>query len=226
MRSRDRSALRIVVDVGHTPEVAGALSARGVNEYAFNLRLARKIVDDLISAGFACACLMTTRGTRRNLEQRADRVNKLTADLFISVHHDSVQDFYLRRWRFRGRPHFYCDRFKGYSLFVSRANAHFDASRRFAVDLAQALKAHGLSFTTHHAERLKGESRNLIEPDFGVYRFDELVVLKRTNAPAVLLEAGVIVNRAEELMMATPAFRKRVSASVVAAAIKFCDTNA
>ena len=43
-----------------------------------------------------------------------------------------------------------------------------------------------------------------------------------TNAPAVLLEAGVIVNRAEELNVATADFRKRVSESVVVAALKFC----
>ena len=133
-----------------------------------------------------------------------------------------MQDSYLRRWKHGGREHLYSDKFKGYSVFVSYANAHVDASRRFAVDLAQELKAHGLTFTTHHAEKIKGESRELIEPDLGVYRFDELVVLKQTNAPAVLLEAGVIVNRAEEQTVATADFRNRVSELVVEAALKFC----
>jgi N-acetylmuramoyl-L-alanine amidase len=31
------SAFRVVIDVGHTLEVPGAISARGVPEYAFNL---------------------------------------------------------------------------------------------------------------------------------------------------------------------------------------------
>jgi N-acetylmuramoyl-L-alanine amidase len=218
----DRATMRIVVDVGHTPEAGGALSARGIHEYEFNLRLATQIRNDLMSAGFLASHLMTTKGAQRNLERRADRANKMQAELFISIHHDSVQDSYLRQWKHGGREHLYSDKFKGYSVFVSYANAHVDASRRFAVDLAQELKAHGLTFTTHHAEKIKGESRELIEPDLGVYRFDELVVLKRTNAPAVLLEAGVIVNRAEEVTVATADFRKRVSESVVAAALKLC----
>jgi N-acetylmuramoyl-L-alanine amidase len=80
-------------------------------------------------------------------------------------------------------------------VFVSYANAHVEESRHFAVDLAAELKTQGLSFTAHHAEKIAGESREMIEPDLGVYRYDDLVVLKRINSPAVLLEAGVIVNR-------------------------------
>ncbi|MGA8694667.1 MAG: hypothetical protein WB689_12650 [Xanthobacteraceae bacterium] len=32
-----------MVDVGHTVDVPGAMSARGIPEYAFNLQLAREI---------------------------------------------------------------------------------------------------------------------------------------------------------------------------------------
>jgi N-acetylmuramoyl-L-alanine amidase len=218
----DPSKMRIVVDVGHTPEAGGALSARGVYEYEFNLRLATQVKNDLVAAGFVSTYLMRMKGTKRNLEQRADRANKMRADLFISIHHDSVQDMYLRPWKYKGHSHLYSDKFKGYSVFVSYANAHVEESRHFAVDLAAELKTHGLSFTAHHAEKIPGENRELIEPDLGVYRYDELVVLKRTNSPAVLLEAGVIVNRDEELAVATPEFRNRVAQAIVAATSKFC----
>lgn len=218
----DPAKLRVIVDVGHTREAGGALSARGVHEYEFNLRLATLIRSDLAAAGFPASELLISKGARRTLEQRADRANAAHADLFISIHHDSVQDSYLRPWTYQGHRYLYSDRFRGYSIFVSYENAYLDASRRFANDIADELLAHGMRFTTHHAERIKGESRDLIEPERGVYRYDQLVVLKRTNAPAVLLEAGVIVNRAEELLAGTPAFRKKVSESVVAATARFC----
>ena len=48
----DPAAFRVVVDVGHTAEVPGAISARGVPEYAFNLRLAQTIDRHLAAAGF------------------------------------------------------------------------------------------------------------------------------------------------------------------------------
>jgi N-acetylmuramoyl-L-alanine amidase len=192
-------------------------------EYELNLRLATEIKNDLVSAGFLATYLMVTKGSRRQLEQRSIRANRMHADLFLSIHHDSVQPFYLQRWTFEGKEHLYSDNFRGYSIFVSRENAHFAIARQFATDIATELKAHELNFTTHHTEKIKGENRELIEPELGVYRFDGLVVLKRTKAPAVLLEAGVIVNRAEELFVATPEFRRRVSESVLSATQKFCD---
>jgi N-acetylmuramoyl-L-alanine amidase len=167
---------------------------------------------------------MLTEGAQRNLEQRADRANGIPADLLISIHHDSVQNSYLCPWKYNGREYFYSDRFKGYSVFVPYANGHSAESTQFAVALARALKDKGLEFTSHHAEKIEGENRELIEPHLGVYRFDELVVLKRTHAPAILFEAGVIVNRAEELKLATPEFRALVAQSVVAAAANFCDS--
>jgi hypothetical protein len=44
----------------------------------------------------------------------------------------------------------------------------------------------------------------LIDAEAGVYRYDHLIVLHSTVMPAVLLEAGSIVNRQEELELATP----------------------
>ena len=37
----DPASFRVIVDVGHTPESPGAISARGVDEYTFNLRWRR-----------------------------------------------------------------------------------------------------------------------------------------------------------------------------------------
>jgi hypothetical protein len=45
----------------------------------------------------------------------------------------------------------------------------------------------------------------------GVYSDDNLIVLTHTKVPAVLLEAGIIVNRAEELLLETPEHRSRIA---------------
>jgi N-acetylmuramoyl-L-alanine amidase len=37
------SGFKVAIDVGHTVEAPGALSARGVDEHVFNLALAREI---------------------------------------------------------------------------------------------------------------------------------------------------------------------------------------
>jgi N-acetylmuramoyl-L-alanine amidase len=56
--------------------------------------------------------------------------------------------------------------------------------------------------------------RILLDSEAGVYRYDELIVLRRTSTPAALLEAGSIVNRQEELELGTPERRSLTSAAV------------
>src|SRR5438105_14317739 len=58
----NRGQFRVLLDVGHTAEVPGAMSARGVPEYAFNLRLATQIKQKLVEAGFARTVLLVTAG--------------------------------------------------------------------------------------------------------------------------------------------------------------------
>src|SRR5262249_44432168 len=86
-----RSTFRVVVVGGHTLGVPGAMSARGIPEYAFNLQLARDTAQALRNAGFEQTVLLIT-GTApwRGLVERAARANNMHANLFISIHHDSV----------------------------------------------------------------------------------------------------------------------------------------
>jgi hypothetical protein len=62
----------------------------------------------------------------------------------------------------------------------------------------------------------------LIDEEAGVYRYDHLIVLHGTRMPAVLLEAGSIINRQEELELATPERRLMVAEAVTASVEEFC----
>jgi N-acetylmuramoyl-L-alanine amidase len=214
---------KIAIDIGHTPEAPGTTSARGVAEHAYNLQLAKQVQKTLLDGGFGHTTLITARGIGRSqLLQRVERANALGVDLFLSIHHDDVQDSYHSKWTYNGATHFFSDRFSGYSLFVSRENRHFEDSLAFAKLLGVALTAQGMRYSAHHAEAIAGEGRQLIDSEAGVYLYDQLVVLRSTESPAVLLEAGVIVNRAEEVVMASQEGRRRISAAVFGAVTQFC----
>jgi N-acetylmuramoyl-L-alanine amidase len=220
----NRAAFRVVVDVGHTAEAPGALSARGVPEYEFNLRLARVLEERLLEAGFNSAVLLVTKGQGKSgLVERVARANALKADLFISVHHDSVPQFLKEEWEYEGRPNSFSDRFAGHSIFVSAKNRRQTASVTFARLLGRELKAGGLQYTPHYTQGLMGPwQRKLVDAEAGVYRYDQLVVLRTTHMPAVLLEAGSIVNRNEELLLASPERQRLIAASLVKAVEGFC----
>jgi N-acetylmuramoyl-L-alanine amidase len=223
----DRGRFRVVIDVGHSAEVPGAMSARGVPEYEFNLRLAKRIGKDLAAAGFRHAQVLVTPGpARRGLVVRVAQATNLTADLFISIHHDSVPERFLKSWEHEGKQLRYSDYFRGHSIFMSYENAQAAPSFQFAQLLGGELKRRGLQYTPHYAQAFMQErQRDLLDPDAGVYRFDQLIVLKDTRMPAVLFEAGSIINRDEEVLMSDPKHHALIGAAVTDAVDRFCATR-
>jgi N-acetylmuramoyl-L-alanine amidase len=223
-----RSAFHVIVDVGHTAGVPGADSARGAPEYGFNLKLADVIKQALVEAGFdKTVRMITTRAPYSGLFERATRANGAHADLFISIHHDSVPDHLIETWQFDGKENHYSDRFSGYALFVSNDNGDRRGSLAFGHLLGQELQKAGLHYTPHYTLPLMGRYRHeLLDAEAGVYRYDQLIVLRNTRMPAVLLEAGSIVNRKEELELGTPERRQLVAKAVVAAVEDFCTARA
>jgi len=222
-----RSTFRVLVDVGHTAASPGAESARGVLEYDFNLKLADVITQSLHEAGFDKTVRLVTSGKRlRSLFQRAASANHLHADLFLSIHHDSVPDNLKERWDYEGKKKYYSDRFSGYAIFVSNDNSDSGGSLTFGHLLGQELQKRGLHYTPHYTLPVMGRYRHkLVDPEAGVYRYDHLIVLHSTLMPAVLLEAGSIVNRQEELELATSERRLIVAEAVTAAVEDFCATR-
>jgi N-acetylmuramoyl-L-alanine amidase len=220
----NRAAFRVVVDVGHTAEAPGAKSARGLLEFDFNLRLATLIERELLDAGFGKTVLLITQGpAMAGLARRVARANRSHADLLLSIHHDSVPDSFLEKWEYNGEDHYFSDRYKGHSIFVSYDNRDRKGSLLFARLLGTALKSRGLQYTPHYTERIMGHRRReLLDPEAGVYRYDKLIVLKDTQMPAVLLEAGSIINREEELLLGAVERQSLISAGVLEAVESFC----
>ncbi|HZC57557.1 MAG TPA: N-acetylmuramoyl-L-alanine amidase [Xanthobacteraceae bacterium] len=219
---------RVVVDVGHTLDVPGAMSARGVPEYAFNVALAQVVKQALVDAGFTrTVLLITDKAPPLGLITRAAQANSIPADLFLSIHHDSVPDNLLQTWQYEGQDNHYNDDYPGYALFISNDNGDRAGSLLFGSFLGKELQARGLQYTPHYTLALMGHRRRqLLDPVAGVYRYDELIVLRKTRMPALLLEAGSIVNRAEELELGTSDRRARTSGAIAAAVADFCAARA
>jgi N-acetylmuramoyl-L-alanine amidase len=215
----DRSQFRVILDVGHSAEAHGAMSARNVPEYDFNFRLAKQMGRSLIEEGFTKTVLLITDGAAApSLLKRVAAANRLSANLFLSIHHDSVPDSFLEDWEFEGKPSHFSDRFSGYSLFISYENPNLKASLQFARLLGNQFKDRGLQYARQYTQAFMGRRRHeLLDADAGVYRYDQLVVLRETQMPAVLLEAGSIINRDEELQMNSPERRDVISAAVITA---------
>jgi N-acetylmuramoyl-L-alanine amidase len=201
----------VALDVGHSLKRPGATSARGVPEFAFNQALAAPVADALRDQGYAPR-LIGVDGNMNDLRGRTSRAQG--AAFFLSIHHDSVQPHYLGSWMVDGVRRAYSDRFSGFSLFVSRANPDPKQSLDCAVAIGARLRQAGFRPSLHHAEPISGENRPLADRENGVYFFDDLVVLKTAAMPAVLIEAGIIVNRQDEFRLQENKTRQTIAQAI------------
>jgi N-acetylmuramoyl-L-alanine amidase len=115
---------------------------------------------------------------------------------------------------------------KGFSLWVSQKNNKYEESLGFAKTLADQLMASGLKFTTHHDELTNtaeyGRLAPLVDRQRGIYdAADHIAVLYESHMPAVLFEAGMLVNRAEEQVLSSASHRATVAKAVAIAVEKF-----
>lgn len=217
------SAVKIMLDVGHTPEQPGATSARGLPEFDFNLNLARRIAQELEAQGYAVNLPIVHGIGQGQLAARVANAKSYSPSLFISIHHDSVQQMFLHQWTFSGRVSHYSDEFSGFSIFVSRLSAKLSETLAFAQTLADELIKRGLRPSPHHAMKVPGEARTLLDPQRGIYENNQLAVLREVPYPAVLLEAGIIVNRSEEVSLQADNIKAEISQAIARAVTKtFC----
>ncbi len=210
------NGLRVALDVGHSRLSPGATSARGRGEFLFNLETARVISAVLKKAG-AHVILINGDGAIKGLPERAEAAEREKAECFIAIHHDAVNDKYLKTWIHEGVEREYADDFRGYGVFTSSLNPQAEVSQRLARAVGAAMLESGLKPTLHHAEPIQGENRPLLDERTGVYEFTDLVVLKAAKMPAILLECGVILHREEELLVQDPAYQDLIAHAVVKA---------
>jgi N-acetylmuramoyl-L-alanine amidase len=211
----EKTKFIVAIDIGHSRSKQGAVSSTGIGEYFFNEIIGKILLSKLNETRNTEAFLVNHDGTDISLRKRVEIANARNADLFISIHHDSVQRFYLSSWVYKGRKYFYCDKYAGFSIFYSEKNAKPRESVLFAKMLGNDMLKEGFNPSLHHREKIKGENRELIDHDRGIYRFDELQILKQTKMPAILFECGIIVNRDEENKLKDPIYQGKIVSAIL-----------
>jgi N-acetylmuramoyl-L-alanine amidase len=203
-------AFDIVLDIGHTPSKAGAVSATCEKEYNYNRALSLYIMDSLKNNNNITLSL-SSQYQKHEMSFQDRYQSSIGKDLFISIHHDSVQKQFLHL-NADGCPT--SNYASGFSIFISRKNPYFAQSLLYAKKLGNGMLIAGFHPSLHHAENIAGENRELLDSQLGIYIFDDLKVLKNSKSPAILLEAGVIVNPAEEMNAKTTIYKEKISKAI------------
>jgi len=217
----------VVIDPGHGGSHHGAVSPHGDTEKALALEIAQRIARKLKKQG-ARVVLTRTGDIEVPLVNRAAVANAIRADLFLSIHLNSMPTRALRRDH-QGVETFFL------SADATDASATAVAARENADRLAgepEIDPADPVSFILQDLEdaaALSGSSRlayalheELVRAtgaeDRGVKQAP-FYVLAGARMPAVLLEVGFISHREESAQLRTRA-RQELIADAVAAGVE------
>lgn len=203
----------IVIDPGHGGRDGGAPGAtrRGI-EKDVTLQLARELRDELASRGRVRIALTRDGDLTLTLEDRAAIARRLGADLFLSIHADAAPNAAARGATFYSLSEVASD--ADAALLAARQNgeeavvSESDGSvRAILADLAARDE---MAASADFALRLLREARATVPLRPEPHRFAAFRVLRRSDAPAVLFEAGYMSNAADEAMLLDPAQRARI----------------
>lgn len=221
----------VVIDAGHGGKDPGARGTT-INEKVINLSVALKL-GSRIEANHSDVTVVYTRKTDRfiELDERANIANRAKADLFISIHTNSVK----KGSSVRGTETFtlglartdenlevamrensailleddYLQKYEGfdpnssesYIIFEFMQNKHLEQSIELASEIQNAFSSLG---RVNRGVRQGG-----------------LLVLRKTSMPSVLVELGFISNQSEENFMKSADGQEKMTQSLYNAFCKY-----
>ncbi|MBT5241838.1 MAG: AMIN domain-containing protein [Rhodospirillaceae bacterium] len=231
VRRADRKPV-IAIDPGHGGVDPGAIGVSGVREKDITLAAARQLKESLDRTGRYKVVLTRTRDVSLGLRQRIAISRRAAADIFVSLHADSV-----------GRPDV-----KGLSVYtLSETASDREAAklaetenkadliigmdltnestdvRNILIDLAQR---ESMNLAAHLAAKLISQLKREVTLLRNTHRFAGFAVLKAPDVPSVLLEMGYLSNREEEKSLRQKAYRQKLVVSITRALDSyFADTD-
>lgn len=207
--------LRIIaLDPGHGGRDAGKSNGPlQLQEKTLALDTARRLERLLEAQGYRV--VMTRRGDKYvELAERAEIARRAGADLFISLHYNSVESS--------------ASRVTGVEVFTMTPQFQYSTSDTAREDVALARVAgpgnaydHWNVVVGHYLHR--GLVRDLGVPDRGFKRA-RYAVLRLAGCPAVLVEAGYLSHDAEARRISSPAYRQKIATSIADGVRSYADT--
>ncbi len=215
--------LLVVIDPGHGGARVGAVGPDGLREKDLSLAIARKVAA-LCKRELGLQVLLTRTGDREvPLAERVALANRRHADLFLSIHANSMPTARARRSTRGIETYFLSADPSGAAAAALAERENLDdrprARARRQGDVDAILD--DLTLTAAHADSSRlayALQERLVAataaPNRGVQQAP-FFVLTGARMPAVLFEVGFVSQPDEEKLLATPAYEDQLAAAIV-----------
>ncbi len=213
----------VILDPGHGGIDPGAISINGVFEKKVTLSMARQIRKAILALGRQRVRLTRVRDTFIPLRRRVAIARAAGADLFLSIHADSIENRRVRGGGIYTLSETASDN-EAAALAAKENRAdliaglnlstHDDEVASILIDLTQR---ETMNYSAKFAATLVPQLKQLIHMRRKPHRFAGFVVLKAPDVPSVLIELGYLSNRQDERMLMDRHSRQRIANAIARA---------
>lgn len=220
---REGSKRVIVIDPGHGGVDPGAISRSGTYEKHITLAAARDIKNYLESTGRFTVYLTRDRDVFIRLRDRFEIAREKKADLFISVHADTIRDqgisglsvYTLSEKASDKEAAALADRENKSDLIAGIDLTHESAEvTNILIDLAQRETMNRSAQLASLFVANLGKNVTVLR---NPHRFAGFAVLKAPDVPSLLMELGFLSNRDDERALKSKTHRQKIASAVAAA---------
>ncbi len=218
----------IVLDAGHGGKDPGAISVTKMQEKHITLAIAKQLKKDLEATGRYKVLLTRTGDYYIRLRQRVVKARNANADMFISLHADSMHS----------------NKVRGASVYTLSETSSDKEAARLAErenksdiiagvpleeeidEIADILIDLSMRDTMNQSKKFG----NMIVDSFqskgikvlgNTHRFAGFAVLKAPDVPSVLIETGYLSNKQDANLLKKPAHQRKISGAIVNAIDRF-----
>lgn len=215
------SRLKIVIDPGHGGKDPGARNRSGVSEKVVVFDISQRVADKLRRRLGVEIYMSRTSDSYVALEDRTDLANRVSADLFVSIHANAsenarlngIETYYLKNTNDRATLRL-AQLENGVDTLIKDSDVTTDADLNYILsDMVQGQKEADSVLLANH---IQSQLMAYLGPKYravnslGVKQ-GPFMVLDGTFMPSVLCEVGFITNSSEGQRLATAAYREAVA---------------